>query len=221
MLHFVALEDNRSSAIAMAKGIKEYEILDNSNIALTLFRGVGYLGKPDLIRRPGVASGNEFKYIETPKSQLKGKLKFKFAINLDKKLDITKIKNMFENYSISAPYYQIQDINRFTTTLKYFVSHPLQDDISIIDSLIDSDGLKDINITSINAIDNKSFIIRFLNCSGREINDSGTIKIKNARSYQLVNLNNRELEEEKIVDKEEILMPSFKKGEIKTIKINL
>ena len=221
MLHFVALEDNRSSATVMAKGIKEYEILDNSNIALTLFRGVGYLGKPDLIRRPGVASGNEFKYIETPKSQLKGKLKFKFAINLDKKLDITKIKNMFENYSISAPYYQIQDINRFTTTLKYFVSHPLQDDISIIDSLIDSDGLKDINITSINAIDNKSFIIRFLNCSGREINDSGTIKIKNARSYQLVNLNNRELEEEKIVDKEEILMPSFKKGEIKTIKINL
>ncbi|MBM7834734.1 glycoside hydrolase family 38 C-terminal domain-containing protein [Clostridium sardiniense] len=221
MLHFVSLNDTKSSATIMTKGIKEYEILDNSNIALTLFRGVGYLGKPDLIRRPGVASGNEFKYIETPKSQLKGKLKFKFAINFDKELDITKIKNIFENYSISSPYYQIQEINRFTNTLKYFVSHPLQDDISIIDSLINSDELKGINITSINAIDKKSFIIRFLNSSDKEINDSGKIKVKNAKSYQLVNLNNRELTEEVNVDKEEILMPSFKKGEIKTIKINL
>ncbi|MGG7098154.1 glycoside hydrolase family 38 C-terminal domain-containing protein [Clostridium sardiniense] len=221
MLHFVSLNDTKSSATIMTKGIKEYEILDNSNIALTLFRGVGYLGKPDLIRRPGVASGNEFKYIETPKSQLKGKLKFKFAINFDKELDITKIKNIFENYSISSPYYQIQEINRFTNTLKYFVSHPLQDDISIIDSLINSDELKGINITSINAIDKKSFIIRFLNSSDKEINDSGRIKVKNAKSYQLVNLNNRELTEEVNVDKEEILIPSFKKGEIKTIKINL
>ncbi|MGG7078264.1 glycoside hydrolase family 38 C-terminal domain-containing protein [Clostridium sardiniense] len=221
MLHFVSLNDTKSSATIITKGIKEYEILDNSNIALTLFRGVGYLGKPDLIRRPGVASGNEFKYIETPKSQLKGKLKFKFAINFDKELDITKIKNIFENYSISTPYYQIQEINRFTNTLKYFVSHPLQDDISIIDSLINSDELKGINITSINAIDEKSFIIRFLNSSGKEINDSGRIKVKKAKSYQLVNLNNRELTEELNVDKEEILMPSFKKGEIKTIKINL
>ncbi|GAA0068600.1 mannosylglycerate hydrolase [Clostridium sardiniense] len=221
MLHFVSLNDTKSSATIMTKGIKEYEILDNSNIALTLFRGVGYLGKPDLIRRPGVASGNEFKYIETPKSQLKGKLKFKFAINFDKELDITKIKNIFENYSISSPYYQIQEINRFTNTLKYFVSHPLQDDISIIDSLINSDELKGINITSINAIDKKSFIIRFLNSSDKEINDSGRMKVKNAKSYQLVNLNNRELTEEVNVDKEEILMPPFKKGEIKTIKINL
>ncbi len=221
MLHFVSLNDTKSSATIMTKGIKEYEILDNSNIALTLFRGVGYLGKPDLIRRPGVASGNEFKYIETPKSQLKGKLKFKFAINFDKELDITKIKNIFENYSISNPYYQIQEINRFTNTLKYFVSHPLKDDISIIDSLINSDELKGINITSINAIDEKSFIIRFLNSSDKEINDSGRIKVKNVKSYQLVNLNNRELTEAIKVDKEEILMPSFKKGEIKTIKINL
>ena len=79
MLHFAGIEDENSSATLLAKGIKEYEILDNSKIALTLFRGVGFLGKPDLIRRPGIASGNEFRYIETPDSQLRGKMKFKFA----------------------------------------------------------------------------------------------------------------------------------------------
>ncbi|MGL5254814.1 MAG: hypothetical protein ACRC9L_07480 [Brevinema sp.] len=37
--------------------------LNDSQIALTLFRSVGYLGKPELSRRPGIASGKEFKYV--------------------------------------------------------------------------------------------------------------------------------------------------------------
>ena len=219
MLHFANINDDNSSLTIMSKGIKEYEIMDNSKIALTLFRGVGYLGKPDLIRRPGIASGNEFKYIETPKSQLRGKLKFKFAINFAKEFDATKTNNIFEKYAIHIPNYQIQDMNRFTNTLKYFVCHPLDKELEIFENIVDCDGLDGVVISSINSADDKSFVIRFVNYN-KENESAGHIQVKNGISYEWVNLNNIPITE-KIDIKGKIYMPSFKAGEIKTIKINL
>ena len=53
-------------------------------------------------------------------------MKFKFAI-LSNKIDLTVVNKIWKNYSITIPDYQIQEINRFTNTLKYFVMHPLKD----------------------------------------------------------------------------------------------
>ena len=219
MLHFAVLRDENKATCIMAKGIKEYEILDNSKIALTLFRSVGYLGKPDLIRRPGIASGNEFRYIETPDSQLQGKLKFKFAINLSNKLDVSYINNLWQNYSISVSSYQLQEINRFTNTIKYFVSHPLSEDLPTLDNLIDCEKLNGVIVTSIYPIDRTSYGIRLLNCSD-ELNNKGSIKVTKGKSYEWINFNNESLSESFKIE-EEIVLPSFKKGEIKTIKINI
>lgn len=219
MLHFVGVEDEKSSAVMLSKGIKEYEILDNSKIALTLFRGVGFLGKPDLIRRPGVASGNEFRYIETPDSQLIQKMKFKFAIVLDNDINAAKINKLWKSYSVSVPNYQIQEINRFTNTLKYFVMHPLKEKLNKVESLVDTDGLNDIVVTSIMPIDKKSYSIRLLNYND-SIEDAGKITIKNGVSYQWINMNNRELSEKIAIDGP-IDIGRFNNGEIKTLKINI
>lgn len=75
MLTYVNSHNSNSSWTVFSKGIKEYQFVGKrfETIALTLFRSVGYLGRPDLLRRPGVASGNEFKYIPTPDSQLQKK----------------------------------------------------------------------------------------------------------------------------------------------------
>ncbi|WP_300385463.1 glycoside hydrolase family 38 C-terminal domain-containing protein [Clostridium sp.] len=219
MLHFVGIEDDKSSAVMLAKGIKEYEILDDSKIALTLFRGVGFLGKPDLIRRPGIASGNEFKYIETPKSQLKQKLKFKFAIYLDNKIEPSKVNRLWKEYSISVPSYQVQEINRFTNTLKYFVMHPLKTKVKEIENIVNCDGLNKVVVTSIIPIDKKSYSIRLLNY-GEEVKASGELKINNGKTYQWINMNNEVLSEEFDINSG-IELGRFKNGEVKTIKINL
>ena len=219
MLHFVGIEDKSASAVMLAKGIKEYEILDNSKISLTLFRSVGFLGKPDLIRRPGIASGNEFKYIETPDSQLIQKLKFKFAINLSRNIQTDKINQLWKQYAISIPNYQIQEINRFTTTLKYFVMNPLKNQLPVVEKIIDCDDLNGIVVTSILPVDNKSYSIRFLNYNDC-IDNGGKVKVKNGITYQWTNMNNKEISEIEILNKE-INLGSFKKGEIKTLKINL
>lgn len=216
MLNFTNINDEKSSVTVFAKGIKEFEIIENRKIAITLFRGVGYLGKPDLIRRPGVASGNEFKYIETPKSQLKEKLKFKFAVNINEEFRPSEIKEKYDSYAVCTPYYQIQEINRFTNTLKYFVSHPLRTTIKPIEKLIDCSLLNKISISAIVPINEKEYVIRLVNL-GEAVADGGKISVKKAKEYCFVNLNNEAIKEiEK--NKSTIDVGSFKKGEIKTIK---
>lgn len=219
MLHFVGIEEENKSIFMLAKGIKEYEILENSNIALTLFRGVGFLGKPDLIRRPGIASGNEFRYIETPDSQLKEKLKFKFAITINNDINITKINKIWKNYSITIPNYQIQEINRFTNTLKYFVMHPLKDKLEEVKDIVDCNDLNDIVVTSIIPVDKNSFTVRFVNYTDKVI-DGGNIKVSKGKSYEWVNMNNKEISNKENIDSS-INIGKFKSGEIKTLKINI
>ncbi|MDU3352071.1 MAG: glycoside hydrolase family 38 C-terminal domain-containing protein, partial [Clostridium sp.] len=219
MLHFVGLEEENKSVFMLAKGIKEYEVLENSNIALTLFRGVGFLGKPDLIRRPGIASGNEFRYIETPDSQLKEKLKFKFAITINNEVNITKINKIWKNYSITIPNYQIQEINRFTNTLKYFVMHPLKDKLEEVKNIVDCNDLNDIVVTSIIPVDKNSFTVRFVNYTDKVI-DGGNIKVSKGKSYEWVNMNNKEISNKENIDSS-INIGKFKSGEIKTLKINI
>ncbi|GAA0107835.1 MULTISPECIES: glycoside hydrolase family 38 C-terminal domain-containing protein [Clostridium] len=219
MLHFVGIEEENKSVFMLAKGIKEYEVLENSNIALTLFRGVGFLGKPDLIRRPGIASGNEFRYIETPDSQLKEKLKFKFAITINNEVNITKINKIWKNYSITIPNYQIQEINRFTNTLKYFVMHPLKDKLEEVKDIVDCNDLNDIVVTSIIPVDKNSFTVRFVNYTDKVI-DGGNIKVSKGKSYEWVNMNNKEISNKENIDSS-INIGKFKSGEIKTLKINI
>lgn len=127
MLHYVNSHDQQTSWTVMAKGIKEYQLIGEQyqQIALTLFRSVGYLGRPDLIRRPGVASGNQFTYVPTPDSQLLQSLHFKFALQIASTFDPAAVMRDFQHYAVSQPAYQNQQLNLFTNTLKYFVMHPL------------------------------------------------------------------------------------------------
>ena len=219
MLHFVGIEEENKFVFMLAKGIKEYEVLENSNIALTLFRSVGFLGKPDLIRRPGIASGNEFRYIETPDSQLKEKLKFKFAIAINNEVNITKINKIWKNYSITIPNYQIQEINRFTNTLKYFVMHPLKNKLEEVKAIVDCNDLKDIVVTSIIPVDKNSFTVRLVNYTDKLI-DGGNIKVAKGKSYEWVNMNNKGISNKEDIDGY-INIGKFKSGEIKTLKINI
>ncbi|GEL93031.1 alpha-mannosidase [Enterococcus villorum] len=131
MLHYVNAHNQTGSMTVFTKGIKEYQFVGKKfrQIALTLFRSVGFLGRPDLLRRPGIASGNEFKYIPTPQSQLQKSLVFKFSLQWDKHFQPAQIEKSYLDYAVSLPNYQIQELNRFTNPLKYFVSNPLQEPV--------------------------------------------------------------------------------------------
>src|SRR5690606_30161002 len=63
----------------LTDGLREYEIDpdDPGTLAVTLFRAVGVMGKPDLLYRPGRLSGMP---LPTPEAQLPGPLRFRFAL---------------------------------------------------------------------------------------------------------------------------------------------
>lgn len=65
-------KDNHSISV-FPKGVREYEIIDNQKIYITLFRTYSHMGKENLLYRPGRASGE--KIIKTPDAQLIGEFK--------------------------------------------------------------------------------------------------------------------------------------------------
>lgn len=178
MLNFVNIHDGQKSITAFSKGVKEYEIVRTEAMAtaLTLFRAVGYLGKPDLRRRPGVASGNQFRYIETPDSQLQKRLKFKFSFTIKNSFSESDSFIQYQKYAISTPYYQQQSINQFTTTLKYFVMQPLSEPLPNAYSLLDASQIQHVAYSTIKkSRDDKAIIIRLFNPSSETIDDGGKI----------------------------------------------
>jgi len=219
MLHYVNVHDNQNSWTVAAKGIKEYEIVGDTynKLALTLFRSVGFLGRPDLIRRPGVASGNQFTYIETPDSQLLQPLHFKFALQLDRTFNPAKVMHDFQVYAISQPFYQEQQLNLFTNTLKYFVMHPLQQTITS-QPLLDLTNSNLVFSSLTESQDASGWLLRIYNphkqvCSGTKI-----CKLKTPRLVSETNFIGQLRTTLGVM--QEISCNDFRPGEIKTIKIN-
>ncbi len=80
---FVDVNDNKIGMAVLNRGLTEYEIYENSGstIAITLFRGVGYLGKPDLSVRPGRPSGMP---IPTPDAEELGLITSEYSLLIHK-----------------------------------------------------------------------------------------------------------------------------------------
>ncbi|XZF74916.1 mannosylglycerate hydrolase [Bacillus sp. AL-1R] len=79
MLSYVGLSNDQYGVSVLTNSTREYEIVGEKydTIAITLFRSVGFLGKEELIRRPGRPSGIK---LATPDSQMIGNLSLEFAI---------------------------------------------------------------------------------------------------------------------------------------------
>ena len=74
---YVSLTDGKTGIAVIPQGVREYEVLDDSKIRLTLFRTYGFMGKENLIYRPGRASGERI--IKTPAAQLLKEMEFNFG----------------------------------------------------------------------------------------------------------------------------------------------
>ena len=215
VIHFIGLSNKTNSSFALLKGIKEYEILNNSKIALTLFRSVAFLGKPELVRRPGIASGKEFQYVPTPKSQLTKKMVFKNAFYLGEKKELSQIKKMWSTYAVNPLYYQMQQLNVNGNTLEYFVSHPLRTQKEPISSLFNTNSIS-VEITSIMPLETDSYCLRFLNNTWEECK-GGELRSSFIKKYQWVNLKGDPISK-LITYKDSIELGSFKAEQLKTLK---
>ena len=81
MLSFVGLPNEDDGVAIMTNSTREFEIIGDhyDTIAITLFRCVGFLGKEEMLRRPGRPSGIK---MPTPDSQMIGKIKLELGLFL-------------------------------------------------------------------------------------------------------------------------------------------
>lgn len=217
MLHHVSIQDEMLTCSLFSKGIKEYEILEDGKIALTLFRSVSYLGKPDLQRRPGIASGNEFKYVKTPKSRLLQPLSFAFACTFYQQYQEATISKDWLMYATDMLYYQMQEYNRFINTQKYFVTHPYMPAITPMIRGISMDLCTKIALAAILPLDDNSYLLRVYNPSSQIVKNE-KIKVGNVKKVCEVNFLCDIIKEHEM--QEEILeIDLFAPEEIKCFKI--
>lgn len=175
MLHHVSNGDEHVLT-CFCKGIKEYEILNHTDIALTLFRSVPLLGRPDLNRRPGIASGNEFKYIPTPKSELRQSMSFSFALSLRAGYDAMEIQKTWLRYANEVLFYQMQEVNRFVNTQKYFVTHPYPTAVKPLQTaLIDMDESTCLQFSSLYPLNETQAVLRVYNSCDKAIKEDQLI----------------------------------------------
>lgn len=98
MLTFVGLSNDKHGVAVLTNSTREFEIVGEkfNTIAITLFRSVGFLGKEEMIRRPGRPSGIK---LPTPDSQLIGNIIIDFAIATHEKSTLeANVANMAKQY---------------------------------------------------------------------------------------------------------------------------
>lgn len=117
----VYLQDEQHCFGVITKGIKEYEVLPESDtLALTLFRSVGLLGKDDTLWRPGRASGINNKVVETPDAQMLQEMEFDYALLLDGPQEAAAMFSACRDYREHYLTYQVQKLNTFEERLERF-----------------------------------------------------------------------------------------------------
>lgn len=186
--NMVALKEGENIFGIISKGIKEYEIIDNSKIALTLFRSVGLLGKDDLLWRPGRASGINNKVVYTKDAQMMKEMEFEYAISLNESSEYN-LFSIFDKFIKRYSFYQKQNLNLFEERLERF-ELPLNLKVSNeIKSYVKVDNKNIIQSVFKEAYEKDGYILRLFNPRD---NDE-VFNISGCKSIKLTNLYEREL----------------------------
>ncbi len=117
----VSVSNEEYHITVFGKGVKEYQICDES-LYITLFATTSQLGKPNLLYRPGRASGDTTKkghvMIPTPMAEQLGIREFEFAISAAKgEFDEYQTAKIGEQYQTQDISYQLQTVNKFINRL--------------------------------------------------------------------------------------------------------
>lgn len=118
----IAIAENNKALIVNSLGMKEFQILQNgtSQLALTLFKSTGVLGRDDLAWRPGRASGINNTVIYTPEAQLHKPLHFSLTLSLAERADHLTLRRL-ETRVLRQPFnWQNQKLNTLDNRLERF-----------------------------------------------------------------------------------------------------
>ncbi|MGR5063172.1 glycoside hydrolase family 38 N-terminal domain-containing protein [Photobacterium sp. DNB22_13_2] len=168
-------EQDNKALIINGRGIKEYQILkaahknQHDRIALTLFKAVGFLGKDDLLWRPGRASGINNTVVHTPDAQLQQSMRFSFAIAMAESASHQVIRQLEMEYLNQAFSYQRQCLNSFENRLERFQVRFEEKPMSKQFSLLAIKEELELSSVSHSFYDNNAVVLRLFNAAEQPI----------------------------------------------------
>lgn len=209
MLTFVGLSDDKHGVAVLTNSTREFEIVGEkfNTIAITLFRSVGFLGKEEMIRRPGRPSGIK---LPTPDSQLIGNITMDFAIATHEKSTLeANVANMAKQYltpmvTYNKMPYNAMKLNNSEVSTPYSYSLLKQCDENLVLSVIKK------------AEKEEGLIIRMYNPNEYE-ESTNLFFNRSIKEAVKANLNERKIEEIKIEDSS--IKVKCRKNQVQTILI--
>jgi len=202
--YFVDIHDGKRGIAVLNKGLPEYEILpDDTSIALTLFRAVGWLARGDLLTRIGDAGPTIF----TTDAQCLRQMTFEYALYFHK------------GDFIQGEVFQVSDA--FNTDLKIVKTYQNQGVLKDTAGFLNVKSNKNtLQVTAIKrAEDGDGIILRLFNPSEKVI-EGKIISSYNLNCVYLVNLKEEIIEEVKDRNKNQFKL-TVKPKEIVTIKLRI
>jgi mannosylglycerate hydrolase len=129
LLNHVSAVGDEYTLSVFTRSLKEYQFTGKNcrDINLTLFRSVGYVGLPDLNRRPGRPSGLANKIFASPDHQMLGENEFDLGICFYRQFDANKIMRDYAEFAVDPMYYQNQDLDKTIYPIAYFPMNPLEE----------------------------------------------------------------------------------------------
>ncbi|GKZ07349.1 glycoside hydrolase family 38 C-terminal domain-containing protein [Paraclostridium bifermentans] len=186
MLTFVGLSDKEHGLAVVTNSTREFEITGENfdTIAITLFRSVGFLGKEEMVRRPGRPSGIK---LPTPDSQMLGNIMIDLAIVTHEKSTIeANVSNMAKEYLT-----KIQTYNKMPHNAMKLNQPTFEVDYSY--SLLKEDN-KDLVLSVLKKAEKEdALVVRFYNTK-EELKKANIKFNKELKGAKLVNLNEKELD---------------------------
>ena len=187
---YVSLTDGKQGIAVIPQGVREYEVLDDHMIRLTLFRTYGFMGKENLIYRPGRASGERI--IETPAAQLLKEMDFAFGFTTyASDINEANVDTLAKAYNTNIEVYTYAE---FLNGRLIFSQREIEGTKESRYSLFETENKLVVSAIK-KAEDNEGYIIRLFNGKNHE-NISDTIKF----NFDLKEAYYTNLKEEKTED---------------------
>lgn len=114
----VQLRGAQQQLLLVSQALKEYQVISNREIAVTLFRSVGLLGRDDLVNRPGRASGINNIVVPTPDAQMQQDMRFSYGVVAT--MPERPLYGYYEQMYPRHTAYQKQKMNTFYSRLERF-----------------------------------------------------------------------------------------------------
>ena len=190
---YVSLTDGKQGIAVIPQGVREYEVLDDHMIRLTLFRTYGFMGKENLIYRPGRASGERI--IETPAAQLLKEMDFAFGFTTyASDINEANVDTLAKTYNTNIEVYTYAE---FLNGRLIFSQREIEGTKESRYSLFETENKLVVSAIK-KAEDNDGYIIRLFNGKNHE-NISDTIKFNfDVKEAYYTNLREEKTEDIKV-----------------------